>query len=137
MAGLFKKSDSLFHDGKPFSSADGSLFMIHKPSEVQDSKSAKNSNLIQPIEFRDWRRTHQMTSSRPCKYAWQNSPDLPGQATINHLKLFRSPLWGLWHSCRVRSCCLIQHSALPHAVSATRPHPSCHKSHKGLLTNFK
>ena len=33
--------------------------------------------------------------------------------------------------------CLIQHSASPRAVSATRPHPSCHKSRKALLTYIK
>ena len=48
----------------------------------------------------------------------------PAQFTINHLKLYE-----------VRSRCLIQHSASPHAVSATQPHLSCHKAHKGLLTN--
>ena len=37
----------------------------------------------------------------------------------------------------VRSRCMIQHEAKPSAVSATRPHPECHKSHKGLQTNFK
>ena len=41
VAGLFKESDSLFHDGEPFSSADSSLFMVHKPPEVGDSKCAK------------------------------------------------------------------------------------------------
>ena len=36
-----------------------------------------------------------------------------------------------------RSRCMIQHSASLLAVSATRPYSLCHKSHKGLLTNFK
>ena len=38
VAGLLKESDSLFYDGELFLSADSSLFMVHKPPEVQDSK---------------------------------------------------------------------------------------------------
>ena len=48
-----QESDSLLDDGKPFSSADSSLFVVHKPPEVQDSKCAKNSNLIQPIGLKN------------------------------------------------------------------------------------
>ena len=46
VAGLFKESNSLFHDSKPFSSADSSLFMVHNPQKNGTVlKCAKNSNL--------------------------------------------------------------------------------------------
>ena len=41
------------------------------------------------------------------------------------------------HSCHIRSLCLMQHSTLPGAASATQLLPLRHKSHKGLLINFK
>ena len=78
VAGLFKESDSLFRDGELFSSADTSLFMVHKPPEVRYSKCAKNSNIIQPMGFKDW-RTHQMMSS---KYA--NMAEIPRSARASH-----------------------------------------------------
>ena len=59
----------------------------------------------------------------------------PAEFTINHLKLVRSLLGFI--ALEVRSRCLIQHEAKPNAVSATRTHLSCHKSHNGLLTNFR
>ena len=34
------------------------------------------------------------------------------------------------------SCCMIKHSASPHASSATQPHTLCHKSCKILLDHF-
>ena len=34
------------------------------------------------------------------------------------------------------SCCVIKHSASPHASSATQPHTLCHKSCKILLDHF-
>lgn len=38
----------------------------------------------------------------------------------------------LWHLAWW-ACCLIKHLASSHAISAMRPHSSCHKSNKALL----
>ena len=43
----------------------------------------------------------------------------PAQVTLYHLKWTRSALRDLWHSVWV-SCCVIKHSALPRALSATQ-----------------
>ena len=44
----------------------------------------------------------------------------PAQVTLYHLKWAKSALCNLWHSVW-GSCCVIKHSASPHALSATRP----------------
>ena len=91
MAGLFKERDYLFRDGELLSLADRSLFMMMcKPPEERDNKCAKNSNQIQPMGFMDWRKAR-LNDVIQAKQIWWNSPDLPVQFTINHLKLVRIP----------------------------------------------
>ena len=94
MAGLFNVSDSLFGDGELFSSADSSLFVgLTKPPEVRMVSASKILSLIQSIRLKD-SPPNDVTQIMQVR---QHSPDLPAQATINHLYLVRSPLWDLWH----------------------------------------
>ena len=89
---LDNRCDSLFGDGKPFSFVNSSLFMgFTKPPETQMESAPKISNLIQPMGFKDWKRTHHITEIMQICMA-----NLPAQDTINHLKSVRSPLWDLW-----------------------------------------
>ena len=95
MAGVFKESDILSRDGEPLSSVDSSLIMVHKASGSADSKCAKD------LKPNSANRTQGLDESLPndviqIMQIWQHSPDLPVQATINHLKLVRIPLWNLW-----------------------------------------
>ena len=91
VAGLFKQSSGLFRNGEPFSYVDSSLFMVHKASGSADSKCAKD------LKSNSANRTQGLEENPPndvvqIMQIWQHSPDLPAQATINHLQLVRSPL---------------------------------------------
>ena len=70
--------------------------------------------------FKDWRTTHQLTSSR-----YANMAELSRSARASHNKPLKVGLEFLmgFMTLGVRSRCLIQHSASPCAVAATQPHP--------------
>ena len=91
----------------------------------------KSRNLVCAV----WLILTMQYQQKPSKVSAQL--DVGHRATINHFNVGEVVLvtWfmalGLW------SHGVIQHSTSPCAVSATRPHPSCHKSCNTLLTNIK